>query len=138
MKCDLSHGRIQLEQLTLSLDAYQKSLNRNSSGEITFKGKLYDVRSATVIGKKVFILAVNDTREEGIVLAIRNFIRQVNFPDAKTPKQLLQLFSIQYISPQAPRLCFFIPSISLDFPQPGVPDLIAGSRNIIIPPPKQA
>ncbi|MCW3105074.1 MAG: hypothetical protein JWO09_3514 [Bacteroidetes bacterium] len=136
MQQDLFHGSAKLEQLTFSLEEYNK--NRQDDGdEISFQDKLYDVKSVTVNGKTVTLLAVNDTKEESVMLRIRDFIREASLPGNEVPMQLLQLFSMQYISPQT-RLCFFIPSVSIQFPDPKSPALTAGTGNIFIPPPEQA
>lgn len=138
MQRSMSHGQATFEQLTVSLQDYLQNRDNNNPGEITIRGKLYDVKSATVKGDKVFILAVNDSDEEDILAAIRDFIHEANLPDNGVPKQLLRLLSIVYLSPHPQEHHFLIPSAVIDFPQPGAPKIITGSRAIFIPPPEQA
>ena len=93
---ELKEDQALATRLTLSISDFQKS--RVNSGEIYFKGKMYDIKSADISADKVELLVINDTKEEKIIEKNNELSKNTNGQN-KLPGQLLRLITMVYIFP---------------------------------------
>jgi hypothetical protein len=135
MKQTMLNDHIKFQEIILSLKDY--SVDKLGADEVSVKGKLYDVKSVTVEGSKVVLLAVNDNKEENILAAMKKFISQPDHRGEKIPDRLLQLFLLNYLSPGV-EFSYFIPSSSAHSFYSFIPALISKAQEISTPPPRLA
>lgn len=88
-------GNASTEKLTLSLQDYNHSTFNQH--EICLNGKMYDIVSCNVIGDKVELIAVRDTKEESMLDELNEFVEQLNHAGSKLPKFLKQQLPLFYI-----------------------------------------
>ncbi len=97
MEQALNNEATGFQQLTLSLSDFQKGeINAN---EISFNGKMYDVKSIKISGDKVELLVINDTKEENIVENIKRSVNTNSEQNKKLPYHLVNLLNWFYIYP---------------------------------------
>lgn len=82
------------EKLIFSVhDFYRLAFNRH---EISLKGKMYDIVSSRIIGDKVELTVIHDTKEESMIDELNEFVEQLNHAGAKLPKFLKQQLPLFY------------------------------------------
>lgn len=87
---------------TLRLTPAQYQANRAGGHEISFGGKLYDIKSSTTSGNLITLVVVNDSREENILEKIKGLLHNTGKDNSGLPVQLHKLLSLVYISPANP------------------------------------
>lgn len=97
MQAQLQDSRSHFQQLTLSLEAYQKY--KISEDEIEIDGKLYDIKSVTISGNRVILYALNDSSEEALLEEIRAFLTKNHPTESRLPETLQQLIFLSYLPP---------------------------------------
>ena len=123
------------EKITLTVTEYQKS--RVDENEISFKGRMYDVKSALVSNGSVELLVINDPEEENILVKIKHFLNNPGTPGSKHPNQLHQLTSLSYLPSYTGILLFDqLPGTSIFHHAPL--NFVSNKLEILSPPPKQA
>ena len=85
----------QLEKIILTASEYKESLVH--SDEIYFKGKMYDIKSASFAGDSVELIVIHDVEEEGILASIKSLANNTGPSNNKMSHSLIQLFSLVYI-----------------------------------------
>lgn len=106
----LNDSRTNFEKITLSLTDFKKC--KINSEEISLNGKMYDIKSVSIVGDKAELLVVNDTWEEEIVVHINKFFNRNNQPNTSDSKKLQQLLTMKYLSP-ANENFFLVPVFSI-------------------------
>jgi hypothetical protein len=116
-KYEMSH-KLKLQQKTESL-AFHKSffkerLQRGS--EFDWDNKRYDVVNASYEADSVFIDAINDTREKGILHYIGKFMHQQN-KQGKNPSKISTLSLLVFQAPLPETLAIVAPinQVSFDY-----------------------
>jgi hypothetical protein len=84
-------------KLTLTLAEYDQS--RVKSHEISWQGRMYDVKSAVIKGNSVDLLVMHDEKEENILKKIKLLAGKTGSQNRELPQQLVQLLSLSYICP---------------------------------------
>lgn len=97
MTLTIKNNSSSFEKLVLTPGEYKKS--RINSGEISFNGNMYDVKSVTLSAGKVELLVINDKNETSILEAIKAFVHKTGQHNRECPNQLQQLFALHYLSP---------------------------------------
>ena len=121
------------EKLTLTVSEYQKS--KVSSDEISYKGKMYDIKSVNISGDRAELLVIHDSEEENILEKINDFVNIPNPTGSKLPSRLCILFSLNYLPPENENI-FFIHNVCTHiFHQPGM-NLISSDSDVHTPPPR--
>ena len=95
MEYALNNDNTSLLKLSLSIQEYNKG--KIDWNEFIYKDKIYDVKSINIAGNKVELLVLNDTKEESIIQKIKVFTQCANQSNSQLPKQLTQLFSLDYL-----------------------------------------
>ena len=85
------------QKLTLSLSDYKKA--KINSHEISVNGKMYDVKSISMSGDKVELLAINDSREDDIIDALGKSVGGNEKQNKELPGRLARLLTSDYIFP---------------------------------------
>ena len=93
----LNNDETSFQQLTLSLSDFQKG--EINTDEISFNGKMYDVKSIKISGNKVELLVINDTGEENIIENIKKSVNTNSGQNKKLPYHLVNLLNWFYIYP---------------------------------------
>ena len=88
--------------LSLTLHDYINSQTR--PGEISLKGKLYDIKSVQVSGNKVELMVMNDVNEEKIIEKINQLEKHSKEPGNSIPNKLMKFFSLLYLCPHPAQL----------------------------------
>lgn len=86
-----------LEEFEISLSDFKK--NKVGFNEIICSGKRYDIKSATITGGRVKLLALYDQCEEDIVDDIIKTISKTNPSDQKSKQPLIDLLTSVYLLP---------------------------------------
>ena len=132
MSVALKAGKTSFTKLTLTVSEYQKS--KVSSDEISYKGNMYDVRSANISGDRIELLVIHDSEEENILDKMSDFMNMPNPVGSKLPARLCELVSLNYLVPGNADL-FLIHNVCIHFfPQPGL-NLISSNPDVHTPPP---
>lgn len=98
MREQLRNSQSHFETLTMTIEEFQKYKNGND--EVSFNGKMYDIKSTTYSRDKVVLLVLNDTKEENIIESIKDFFRPDSKDNKDLPKQLVKLTVTEYTLPQ--------------------------------------
>lgn len=92
----IREGSLELEALSLSFNEFQKA--KIDDGEMLLNGKMYDIKSVTIEGEAVTLLAFNDTKEENVLEKIKQYINR-KLPNDEVPLQLVKFFSLVFLTP---------------------------------------
>ncbi len=133
MREKLESDTVLFEKLNLTAIEYKKCLIK--SNEILFKGKMFDIKSVTLVGDSVKLLVINDIKEEQILLKIKDLSDNMSFPDRELPVQLKILSSLNYISPET-EFTFLHPFFQILFQSQLAPEFVSNNPDILTPPPK--
>jgi hypothetical protein len=130
----LKEENTSFEKLTLSVSEYQK--NRIHSNEISYKGKMYDIRSVNFSGDKVELFVIHDSEEENILEKINDFLNTPNpTTSSKLPARICILFSLNYLAPDIENI-FYIHNICIHtFHQPDL-NFVSPMPDVHTPPPR--
>lgn len=93
----------QLELIQLTKSQYQKSLHEED--ELELNGKMYDVARVEVKEGIYFVYALHDSAEDNLLGFLDEVVKRSSSDKKPVPSQLLQFFSLDFISPQA-KFCF--------------------------------
>ena len=85
------------QKLSLSLNDFQK--DKINDHEISINGKMFDIKSISVKGNKVELLALNDSKEESIIENINKSGNNGDQQNQELPTRLFKLLALFYISP---------------------------------------
>ena len=117
--------------LTIPLAEFDQKNTR----EISYNGKMYDIKSFTISGDVATLQVLNDTEEERIDSKLRALGRTTDSDPDDLFRHLLDLLTQQYICPTPENFV-----VSHDVQEmrymPFHPDLISHQLDIISPPPK--
>lgn len=69
MQQTLENGHARFQKITLSRTDYEKG--KINGHEICLSGKIYDIKTMSIHGDSVELLAINDTDEENILEKIK-------------------------------------------------------------------
>ena len=93
----LNNSDTRFQKIILSInDFHKKKINAR---EIFINGKLYDIKSISIIGNKIELLAFHDKKEENIFAEIKKAIRNNNEQNSQLPNRLIKLLTLFYVSP---------------------------------------
>ncbi len=96
MQQQLANGQNEFQTLSMSLDAYTQSLVDHR--EISYEGKMYDIKSVEVAGDKVTLVVLRDQQEEDLLQRIGEFFVGKKGPGNTVPVSLYQLLTDKYVS----------------------------------------
>jgi len=85
--------------LHLSLSISEYRLARISSGEISLKAELYDIKSVSFVADRVEILVLKDSREKEILEKSGSLSQNTQKRQSEFPGQLIRLLSLDYLAP---------------------------------------
>ena len=86
-----------VENFTLSRETFNKS--RISRKEISVYGKMYDIKSFSFYGNLVRLSVIRDKKEEWIICALKNALRDGNEHDNGLLVKIVKLLSLDYTLP---------------------------------------
>jgi hypothetical protein len=108
-KYEMSHQlkmQQKTERLTFNKNFFKERLQRGS--EFDWDNKRYDVVNASYVADSVFIEAINDTREKGILHYIGKFMHQQN-KHGKDPSKISSLSLLLFQAPLPDMVDFMVP-----------------------------
>jgi hypothetical protein len=105
MQKTMENNETEFQKLTLTISDFEKS--KINEHEISYKGKMYDFKSAVFTGDSVELLVINDTEEEGILGEIEKFTENINKQNSEFPNHLIKLLSLVYVCPEPGNKFFF-------------------------------
>ncbi len=133
MMQSLNNNKTQFQKIILTLGDYQKC--RINASEIIINHNLYDVKSVNISGTNVVLLALNDSKEENILMKIAEFTNSTRQPNSVLFNNLNHLISLNYIPPEAYNR-FFIYSSIIDKFNLFTLNYISTFPEILTPPPR--
>lgn len=89
----------QLEVIQLTKSEYEKSLHEED--ELALNGSMYDIAWVEVKGETYFVYALHDDAEDNLLGFLDEVVKRSSSDKKPVPSQLLQFFSLDFISPQA-------------------------------------
>lgn len=122
-----------VETLSMSRSEFAKSLVDNK--EIRYKGKMYDIRSMSILNDSVHLMVVHDTKEENILKKIKNLFSDHHSQKNKVPQVLIQLLSLDYIQHTVnlnPFITHHVVSLNHHFSE----NILSQNSEILLPPPE--
>ena len=122
----------QLEKIILTASEYKESLVH--SDEIYFKGKMYDIKSASFAGDTVELLVINDVEEEGIVARIKSLLNNTASSNSKIPHDLSQLSSLIYLQSFSDQV-LFVPLTGIHCLPLTTLNILSHDVDVLSPPP---
>ena len=133
MERALNNEETSFQQLTLSFNDFQKG--KINAHEISFDGKMYDIRSIKISGDKVELLVINDTKEENIIENIKRSVNPNDQQNKGLPSQFVKLLTLVYVVPatdpdlllQKKQRHIFVPFCDI---------IVSHKSDITAPPPK--
>lgn len=108
-KYEMSHKlkmQQQTERLAFHKNFFKQRLKHGS--EFDWDNKRFDVVNASYVADSVFIDAINDTREKGILHYIGKFMHQQN-KDGKSPSKISTLSLLIFQAPLPEKIGFVMP-----------------------------
>ena len=96
---------------------------------------MYDIKSTSLKGDSVELIALCDLEEGKIIEKIKNIVKSTNSPLKDLPNKFQQLISLIYLQP-FPASKLFIPAIDLFHSDQFSADIVSRSTTIFIPPPE--
>lgn len=93
-----------LELIKLTKTEYQKA-SRQDEDEMEFNGKMYDIARVELKEGIYFVYALHDGAEDNLLGFLDEVIKRSSSDKKPVPLQLLQFFSLIFISPQT-NFCF--------------------------------
>jgi hypothetical protein len=93
----------QLELMQLTKSEYQKSLHEED--ELELNGKMYDIARVELKEGIYFVYALHDAAEDNLLGFLDEVVKRSSSDKKPVPSQLLQFFSLDFISPQT-NFCF--------------------------------
>ena len=121
------------EKLVLTPDEYKKC--RINSREISYNGNMYDVNSVKIYTDKVELFVINDSKETGILEAIKDFVHETSQHNKGYPNIIQHYFSLNYISPETDYTLLIAPFFEQIFPDTKS-DIISNDSDVSTPPPE--
>ena len=121
------------EEFTLSLAEYRES--RVNSGEILYKGEMYDIKSEIVSGDYVSLLVINDSREKDLKEKINALSGGRHQNNQDIPNKILKLYTLSFLFPQNILIKDFISCSDNTFPS-FRDNYISIKQDILSPPPE--
>jgi hypothetical protein len=123
------------QKIILTQDEYRSAKINNH--ELLIGRKMYDIKSVRILGNRVELMVINDSKEEKLIRTIKNLLGQSNRHYPKLPQQLKVFLSLRYLGP-ANEFTFCISNESgLDFPKEK-DRIVFTYIDISTPPPKSA
>ncbi len=124
---------------TLTLTTTELSKAWTSADEISYQGKLFDVKSVTINGSSAAVTVVADTDEDEITARV-NVLNNKEKPGKQQGgiiHQLVELLMLAYVQPMP--LQYLVFHDAVDVPHSAYQaHILACSGKIFIPPPKVA
>lgn len=96
----LEEEETNFESLILTRTEYRNCLVEED--EIFYRNSMYDIKSVTEEGDKLHILAVNDTKETGLLDIIKKIAGASGHSGQQLPKPLQQLMAMIFVLPVPP------------------------------------
>lgn len=125
--------RTDFQNLRLSIKDYHNS--KINAHEISFQGKMYDVKSVRVVNDEVELQVIHDTIEGGILMHINDLVNDSRQPDRKIPNGLLGIVFLLYV----PANTSIFQDIAITFQKNNFNDftsLVSSDPEIPSPPPR--
>jgi hypothetical protein len=94
-------------ELNLPVKEYYDNL-KDDGKELLLNGKLYDIKSVSIVNGRAKIKAIHDEKEENILLHIVHFVKHSNSKQKQIPASLAQLMLLCYL-PQLSKFNFSQP-----------------------------
>lgn len=116
MSLAINDSKISFEKLVLTIDEYNKS--RLNSREISYKGKMYDVKSVNITTGKIELVVINDVKEKKLLEEIKGFLKKSNQSKNELPDQLQKFLSLNYVAANEGQLVYIPSFYSNIFNQP--------------------
>ena len=136
MQQAISDDRVKTETITLPLYLY--NTDKVSSNEIVINGKLYDIKSISVIDGNAIIEVVNDTAEEKVVKNISAVLDDVDKKtDNNLPNGMINLLTLDYILPPQIKLVVYSSYKETHYLYYSK-SLVSRTADILVPPPRTA
>jgi hypothetical protein len=133
MHSEILKGDLTFEQLSMSSADYQRALV--DEHEISWKGKLFDVKEIVVLHNRVVLTVVNDTKEENILRELKEFLHRSCRNNKSLPERSAQLFLMSYIGSSYAGVHFS--NFCCDLSSIHLPDFFVNSTvEVFTPPPK--
>ena len=120
------------EKLFISLSEFQKSKINDS--EIFLDGKMYDIKSVSIVGNKVSLLAINDTEEKNIIDKIKKLIMNEGSKE-DIPYPVVKFLYLSYIPPVHNHSLFIEGISNIDFASFCVA-IVSRATAVFSPPPE--
>lgn len=76
MRSKIKDSNLDLFQIKLPIEVYNKSMIDDN--EITFQGKMYDIKSIKIVQNQVYLLVLLDTFEQEIINKIKSFFSETS------------------------------------------------------------
>ncbi len=121
-------------KLTLTLSEYHHS--KVEHDEIRLNGKMYDVKSAKIVGNTVELQVIHDTEEETMFKEIRKFFDRTNQPNSQFNHHLQLLLTLSYLPPSYP-IWVLTSSFSKSVFNTPAPTILSGYISLATPPPER-
>lgn len=103
--------------------------------EFHYRGKMYDVISKKIIGEKLYITCINDSKEEELIDLYISITKKENNKPGNTSPTIQLILSLVFVSPET----YVIPSFNISSHLPVSAyqfRLLNRSGDIFIPPPQ--
>lgn len=110
MSIKIENSSSNFEVIRMPFTQYKTNLVDDK--ELSFNGKMYDIKSVQILCDSVEIVAINDVYEEKILEHIRGFIKNLGNFSHNTPIQFSFLVLLNYIIPDG-SIKFHSPIINL-------------------------
>lgn len=95
-------------ELNLPMNEYYENL-KDEGKEILLNGKLYDIKSVSIVNGRAKIKAIHDEKEESVLIRIVHFVKHSNSNQKQIPASLAQLMLLCYL-PHLAKFNFSQPS----------------------------
>lgn len=135
MQQTLVNSNTRFQKMTLSLDEYHKC--KINSREIFVAGKMYDIKSITFIDDEVELLVIHDSKEDGVLKKMKEFVNRAKQPKNDFANKWRKLLSLNYLSAYKDELSF-IPFHAINVFHVKKTNLASLDLDISTPPPQLA
>ncbi len=119
----------------IDLEIPLSAFNQSKTSEISYQGKMYDIKSYTIKGNTVYLKVVNDTEEDHINTQIKRLAQNNDTDQDNLIQHLLDLLTQLYICPVSEPFIALIDVREVKHTS-FHPRLISHQPDIVSPPPK--
>ena len=120
---------------TLLLTSTEYAGSKINDREISYQGKMYDIKTVSIKGNKVALVAINDTKEESILKKIKALLPGADKKNSGLPLQLQKLISLTFVHPVEESTTVFS-TIICRHNSRYTKDTHSSTRKVLSPPPQ--